>query len=77
MSDEAKVWWQSRAIWGALIVIVAQGLRLAGIELGEAEQQQLVDAALNIVTALGAALAIYGRVRARKAVTLTKPKEGA
>ncbi|MFN7011130.1 MAG: hypothetical protein ACK4PN_13955 [Allorhizobium sp.] len=62
---DAKPWYQSKTVWGALIAIAAPLLKQAGVELGLAEQANLADALTTIVGALGGVLAIYGRVTAK------------
>ena len=60
-----KNWYQSKTVWGALVVILSALLRAAGYEFGEAEAAQLTDAASTIATAIGGLLAIYGRLTAK------------
>lgn len=60
-----KNWYQSKTIWGALVVILSALLRAAGYEFGEAEAAQLTDAAATIATAIGGLLALYGRLTAK------------
>ncbi|MCX8998454.1 hypothetical protein NOF55_15170 [Rhizobiaceae bacterium BDR2-2] len=64
-----KKWYQSKTIWGALVVIVASLLRVAGYEFGEAEQAELTDAVSTIAGALGGILALYGRLTATQAIS--------
>ena len=63
--DEVKTWYQSRAIWGALVAIFAAALQLAGIEFGASERQELVEAGVTIAGAIGGILALIGRLGAR------------
>lgn len=73
----AKPWYASRTIWGAGI---AGASVLGGIDFGfqlDPETQRVVaDQATAFVTAgaalAGTLLAIYGRFKAAKTVTLTK-----
>ena len=65
---ESKAWWQSKTIWGSIISVIALGLNSFGFTLGTDDQQMLVDTILQLVTAGGAGLAIYGRVKASKSI---------
>jgi hypothetical protein len=71
MSDtEAKAWWQSRTIIGVVVLLLAQVLKLLKVDIVNEELTLLVTLALDT---LGATLAIYGRVKARKAIRRTNP----
>jgi hypothetical protein len=71
MSDtETKPWWASRTIIGAFAVFLGMGLRASGIDLLNEELTAILTILLE---AGGATLAVYGRVRARKAIKRTKP----
>lgn len=56
-----KRWWQSRTIWGAVAVLIAELARAFGLEVSEEEVGGLL---MQIVTVAGALVAIYGRVQA-------------
>ncbi|MBK1710764.1 hypothetical protein [Marichromatium gracile] len=58
----AKPWWRSRAVIGALVVVLAQVASAAGITLDSAA---LTDALVELISLVGAGVAIWGRVRAR------------
>jgi len=60
-----KPWWQSRTIIGALVVLCAQGLRLAGLEV---DTGAVTDLVADGATVLGALLALWGRVRAERPI---------
>lgn len=66
--DMTKDWYRSKTIWGALVALFATALRVAGIDLGLAEQAEAVDAALSLATGAGALLSLYGRLSARAAI---------
>lgn len=68
-----KPWWQSRAIWGALIVFIAQLARLVEIDV---DVEGMTDAALSIATLVGAVLAWYGRLQATRPVSRTQVLPG-
>lgn len=61
---ETKPWYASRTIWGALIAVAASLGASFGLTLSEQDQSSLADAALQITGAIGALIALYGRVRA-------------
>lgn len=64
-----KSWYQSKTIWGVIIMVMATGLQLGGVAtISEGEQATLIDQILKVVSVLGevlgAVLAIYGRIKA-------------
>jgi len=64
--EDTKPWYFSRTVWGALIAIAASIGSAFGIMLGVVEQATLTDAILQIVGAVGAVVALYGRLSARQ-----------
>jgi hypothetical protein len=71
MSDnEAKAWWQSRTIIGAVAVFLGMGLRASGIDLLNEELTAILTILLE---AGGATLAVVGRVKARKQIKRVTP----
>lgn len=66
--DETKPWYQSRAIIGALVAILAGLLSLFGIDLSDIDQAELTTLAMNLFAIGGGLLAFYGRVKATKQV---------
>lgn len=69
-AEETKPWWQSRTILGIVIMVAAQVLKYLKVDLATEELTQIVYLAAET---LGASLAIYGRVKARKAIRRTTP----
>jgi uncharacterized membrane protein len=69
MNDE-KAWWQSRTIIGIVVMLLAQVLKWFKIDIVNEDLTDIVTLAMET---LGAALAIYGRVKARKTLRMTKP----
>jgi hypothetical protein len=61
--DDTKKFLTSKTIWGAMIALIATMLQIMGFDAtgmnGTAEE---------IVTIVGAAMAIYGRIRAVKKI---------
>lgn len=64
-----KNWYQSKTVWGALVAIGASLVRLAGYELGDAEQAELTDLLSTLAGAAGGVLALYGRLTAKLPVS--------
>lgn len=61
-----KPWWQSKAIIGAGMVLVAQGARMVGLEV---DSEAATDAVLSGITLIGAGLAWYGRFKATRPIS--------
>lgn len=62
--NEMKQWWQSKTIWGAVVVIlglIAQGF---GHQISDEDQASLVNLLAQIGESAGALFAIYGRTKA-------------
>jgi hypothetical protein len=70
MSEETKAWWQSRTIIGVIVLILAQALKYLKIDI---VNEELTDIVVLAMDAIGATLAIYGRVKARRTLTGTIP----
>jgi len=70
---ETKHWFQSKSLWGSIIVVAALVLRVLGKELYaktiEAESGALTEWLLEAMSLVGAAIAIVGRIKATKKVT--------
>jgi len=69
MTDE-KAWWQSRTIIGIVVMLLAQVLKWLKIDIVNEELTDIVTLAME---SIGAGLAIYGRVKARKTIRRTIP----
>lgn len=69
MNDE-KAWWQSRTIIGIVVMLLAQVLKWLKVDIVNEELTDIVTLAME---SIGAGLAIYGRVKARKTIRRTKP----
>jgi len=65
-----KPWYQSRTIVGIVVMILAQVLRWFKVDILNEELTDIVTLAME---AIGAGLAIYGRVNARKTLRMTQP----
>lgn len=65
MNIDEKPWWQSRAIIGSLITVLASLLGIIGYTLNVPLATEL---ALSIGTLVGGALSWYGRIKAEKLI---------
>lgn len=65
---EEKNWYQSKTIWGALIAVAASFVSALGISIDATAQSDLAEAILQLITALGAMTAIYGRLSATELI---------
>jgi hypothetical protein len=66
-----KVWWQSKTVWGSIVALLAGVATLAGVKLDATLQDQLAELVVGIVNIVGGAIAWYGRVKARGALSWT------
>ena len=69
MTDE-KAWWQSRTIIGIVVMLLAQVLKWLKVDIVNEELTDIVTLAME---SIGAGLAIYGRIKARKTIRRTIP----
>jgi uncharacterized membrane protein len=67
---EEKAWWQSRTIIGIVVMLLAQALKWFKVDIINEELTDIVTIAME---AIGAGLAVYGRVKARKNIRRTRP----
>ena len=65
MSDSQK-WYESRAVWGGIIVVVAMLARAGGYTVDAETQAGVLDYILEGVAALGGLASIWGRIKATK-----------
>ena len=66
--EENKKLYESKTVWGGVIVVLATVAGLFGFEVDNTTQAQIVDYILAAVTAVGGLLAIWGRARASKTI---------
>jgi hypothetical protein len=66
--DDVKGLFASKTFWGALVAGLASILGIWGKELSPEDQTRLVELGAALVGALGALLAIVGRVTATKTI---------
>ena len=65
-----KPWYQSRTIVGIVVMILAQVLRWFKVDILNEELTDIVTLSMETI---GAGLAVYGRVNARKTLRMTQP----
>lgn len=68
MNDDAKAWYLSRTVWGALIAILASLANAAGVEVTAGDEGELADLLVAAAGTLGGLVALYGRISARRRV---------
>ena len=66
--DEVKGWYASKAVWGGIVAVGAGVAGVLGYTIAPADQEQIVLAATGIASIIGGIAAVYGRVKASKAV---------
>jgi hypothetical protein len=69
-----KCWYQSRAMWGALIAIASGVANLMGHQIGPQEQQALIEVLSGLTAMAGGLLALWGRFHATSKIG-APPKE--
>ena len=57
-----KKWYHSKAVWGGIVAVAAVGASAIGFDVDAAAREHTVDAILQLVTAAGALMAIFGRI---------------
>ncbi len=66
--DETKALIQSKTFWGAVVALIGAALTLGRYTLSPADAAAAVDLLSVIAGAVGALIAIYGRVVATKKI---------
>jgi len=69
--EEVKPWYASKTIWFAIVTLLATMAGFWGYDFVASEQQEVVDAVMAIVAALGSLGAMYGRKVANKRIGST------
>lgn len=67
---DEKYWFQSRTIIGIFVMILSQIMRYFNIDI---VSHEITDIVIISMDAIGAFLAVYGRMTARKKIKMTKP----
>lgn len=58
----------SKTVWGGLIAVAAGLAGIFGYTIGAEDQVAIVEAVTAIGSAIGGAIAIYGRIKATKKI---------
>jgi hypothetical protein len=66
--EQKKSWYTSRTIWASIVTFAALVAAAFGLPVDDVEQQALVDALLQAAAAVGALVAIVGRLVARSRI---------
>lgn len=66
--EEVKALTESKTFWGAVVALTGSALSLGHYTLSPADAAQAVDLLSGIASAVGAGVAIYGRVVASKKI---------
>ena len=64
--NEDKPWYQSRGVWGGIVALVAALTGLFGVTLDAATHEALTVSLTSAAAAIGAVVAIIGRLAAQK-----------
>src|SRR5689334_11582987 len=67
---DSKPWYLSAGVWGAFVTLLGSGLSLFKVQLDPALLEDVRAWVLSLVTLLGGAVALYGRIRATRRITL-------
>ena len=65
---DIKPWWQSKTLWGAIVTITSAALGLAGLDLGDADRETLVELLTSLGAAFGGVIAFVGRISAKNRI---------
>ena len=68
VASDTKPWWASKGTIGAIVAVLALGLGMAGYQVSEDMQSEVVQAVLNVVALAGALVGLVGRLTASKRV---------
>lgn len=77
MNEEKELWYQSKTVWGSLIVMILgimQTFNIAGIDKIAAEKESMIDTLSQIGVIVAGLIAMWGRLTAKKKVVFKKEK---
>lgn len=66
--SEVKSIFKSKTIWGVLLMVIGS---VFGFNIPEGVDQEIANIATTVIEAVGAALAVWGRIKADKKLTVT------
>lgn len=73
MEQGAKPFWQSKTLWGAVLLVLGAILSSFGVEVTPSEQETIAISGLQMVGAgtelVGLVMVIYGRFKAKQKLT--------
>ncbi len=69
MMEETKKWWESTAIWGAVVALLGGLAGIFGYSLGPDDQEVLTSILASVAGTVGSIIAIWGRVKASKTIS--------
>src|SRR4051812_18325808 len=75
--QSTKPWYLSAGVWGALFSVLASALALFKVRHDPALLRDVTDWLLQLSTLPGGAVALYGRVRASRRITLVPHADAA
>ncbi len=65
---DIKSWWQSKTLWGAIVTIASAVIGLAGVDVGDADREALIELLTSLGAAIGGVIAIFGRITAKNRI---------
>ena len=68
MNEESKPIWQSRTLWGVVVMVIAAVVDNFGYKIDGGEQVDLIDFITMAITAGAGLFAAYGRIIATKKI---------
>ena len=71
--DGTKQWWQSKTMWAGIVTLVIGVLGSTGLADMEGQQDVIVEKIMNIITAVGSLIVLYGRATAQSSITKKPP----
>ena len=66
--NETKPWYLSRTVWASIVTIVIAACTLSGAQLANLDEGALVEALLQLATAIASVIALFGRLFAEKRI---------
>lgn len=63
-----KAWWESKTVWGGVIALLGGLAAGFGYVVSPEDQEIISGGIVGIASAVGGLLAVYGRVKATKAI---------
>ncbi len=66
---EEKAWYESKTIWGSLVSVCAALIATLGVDIDAGMQQAIAESMVQMLGAIGALYAIYGRLSATQVIS--------